>query len=121
MIDTADREWQLLIGGELVDAVGGRRYPTTNPTTEQVLAGGPDGNGADAERAYEAAADAVPEWRATAPGARASVLRAAAAVVRANAEELATLDTLDLGSPLAMMRLDVERAAESLELFADLA
>jgi 2-formylbenzoate dehydrogenase len=121
MMDSVDRKWRLLIGGELVDAVAGRRYPTTDPTTERVLAEVPDGDAADIDRAYEAAADAVPGWRATAPRARAAVLRAAASVVRDNAEELATLDTLDLGSPLAMMRLDVARAAESLELFADLA
>jgi 2-formylbenzoate dehydrogenase len=120
-MDDVAREWRLLIGGELVDAVAGRRYPTTDPTTERVLAEVPDGDAADVDRAYEAAAAAVPGWRATAPRARAAVLRTAAEVVRANAEELATLDTLDLGSPLAMMRLDVARAAESLDLFADLA
>jgi 2-formylbenzoate dehydrogenase len=86
-----------------------------------VLAEVPDGDAADVDRAYEAAADAMPDWRATAPRARAALLREVAAVVRANAEELATIDTLDLGSPIAMTRLDVARAAESLDLFADLA
>src|SRR5262245_48414091 len=119
-MDPANHKWRLLIGGELVDAFAGRRYATTNPATEQVLAEVPDGDADDVSHAYEMAADAVPGWRATAPRARAAVLRRAASVLRDNAEELATLDTLDLGSPLAMMRLDVARAAESLELFADL-
>src|SRR4051812_48880831 len=120
-MDSVNRDWRLLIGGELVDTIAGNRYRTTDPTTERVLAEVPDGDAADVDRAYRAAAPAVPGWRATAPRARAALLRTAAEVVRANAEELATLDTLDLGSPLAMMRLDVARAAESLDLFADLA
>lgn len=50
-----------------MDAVSRRRYVTTDPTIEKPLAEAPDGDAADVHRAYEAAA-----------------------VVRANAEELAT-------------------------------
>nr|MDT0660380.1 aldehyde dehydrogenase family protein [Micromonospora sp. DSM 115978] len=115
----ADRTWRLLIGGELVPAVAGRRYRTVDPSTERVLAKVPDGDAADIEAAYRAAASAAAGWRATAPRERAARVRELARVLRAHEEELATLDALDLGSPYGSMLLDVRRGAESLEMFAD--
>lgn len=114
-----DRHWRMLIGGELVDAAGGGVYPVENPSTEAELALVPDGDAADVEAAQRAAHGAAPGWQACAPAERARIVRRLADLVRTNAEELATLDVLDLGSPLASMRQDVERAAESLELFAN--
>ncbi|TDD70314.1 aldehyde dehydrogenase family protein [Actinomadura darangshiensis] len=111
--------WRLLIGGDLVPAARGGRYTTHDPSTERPLAHVPDGDAEDVDRAYRAAAAAAPGWRATAPRARARTVRELARVLRANAEELARLDVHDLGSPYPMMLLDVERAADSLDLFAD--
>ena len=37
-----ERVWRMLIGGELVEAIGGGRYAVQNPTDEQVLAHVPD-------------------------------------------------------------------------------
>lgn len=112
------RSWRMLIGGVLTDAVSGGRYPTVDPTTEDVLAEVPDGGTADVDQACRAALDAAPVWRATAARSRAGTLRKLAGVIREHAEELAALDSLDLGSPYPMMLLDVERAADSLEMFA---
>jgi 2-formylbenzoate dehydrogenase len=119
--DIAARQWRMLIGGRLVPAASGRRYTTNNPTTERPLAEVPDGGAEDVATAYAAAATAAPDWRGTAPRARAALVRDLATILRDNASELATLDALDLGSPHPMMTLDVARAADSLELFADLA
>jgi 2-formylbenzoate dehydrogenase len=113
------RAWRLLIGGALVPAAAGRTYRTDDPSTEQPLAEVPDGDGADVDAAYRAADAARAGWAATAPAARARVVRQLAAVVREHADELATLDALDLGSPHRSMLADVGRAAESLEAFAD--
>ena len=111
-----DHPWRMLIGGSFGEAA--RTYPTVDPTTEEVLAWVPDGGAADVDLACQAAYDAAPAWRATEPRFRAALVRALAAVVREHAGELATLDSLDLGSPYPMMLEDVERAADSLELFA---
>ena len=111
-----DHPWRMLIGGSLISAAG--TYPTIDPTTEEVLARVPDGGAADVDLAVRAAHEAAPAWRATEPRFRAAVVRVLAAVLREHAGELATLDSLDLGSPYRMMLEDVERAAESLELFA---
>jgi 2-formylbenzoate dehydrogenase len=115
------RTWRMLIGGALVDPVRGRRYVTSDPGTGRPLAEVPDGDAEDVDAAYRAAAAAAPAWRATAARARAAAVRALAGILRANAAELATLDAFDLGSPYRMMLADTDRAAESLELFADLA
>jgi 2-formylbenzoate dehydrogenase len=115
----ARHPWCMLIGGRLVAASGGTRYGTTDPSTGRTLAEVPDGDETDVGAAYRAAAEAGPYWRGLAPRARAAQLRALAGILRDNARELATLDALDLGSPYPMMLLDVERGADSLELFAD--
>ncbi|MBB5790091.1 aldehyde dehydrogenase family protein [Jiangella mangrovi] len=115
----AGRTWRLAIGGELVDAASGRTYPTFDPSTRTLLAHVPDGDAADVERAYRAAAAAQEQWAETAPRQRARLLRDLAALVDEHALELAALDAVDLGSPLRSMLLDVERATDSLRLFAD--
>src|SRR4051794_896914 len=118
--EVRERPWRMLIGGELVEAAGGR-YPVQNPTDEQLLAEAPDATAADVDAAQRAAAAAGPAWAARPPRERAAILRRLAAAVLEHREELATLDALDLGSPLPSMRLDIDRAVESLELFADMA
>src|SRR4051794_10111786 len=116
-----ERRWRMLIGGELVEAAAGRRYPVQNPTDEQLLAEAPDGGAEDVDAAQRAASAAGPAWAALPPRERAALLRRLAGVVLEHREELATLDALDLGGPLPSMRMDVDRGAESLELFADMA
>lgn len=113
------RDWRLLIGGRLVPARSGRTYVTEDPSTESPLAEVPDGDASDIDAAYEAAAAARAAWAQTSPVERAAVVRELARVLRENADELATLDALDLGSPHAQMLLDVERSAEAMDTFAN--
>jgi 2-formylbenzoate dehydrogenase len=113
------RDWRLLIGGELVPARSGRTYRTDDPSTELPLAEVPDGDAGDVEAAHRAADAARAGWAATAPVERGRLVRRLAAAVREHADELATLDALDLGSPHRQLLLDVERAAESLDTFAN--
>jgi 2-formylbenzoate dehydrogenase len=111
--------WRMLIGGELVPSRSGRRYQTVDPSTEQPLAEVPDAGAEDVDAAVRAAREGFPAWRALSAWERGRLVRRLAGVLLENETELATLDALDLGSPLASMRLDVARAAESLELFAN--
>jgi 2-formylbenzoate dehydrogenase len=118
---TLDRTtpWQLLVGGDLRAAAGDATYPVLDPSTGAHLADVPDASAADVDLAVVAARTAARDWRRVAPRQRADLVRALADVVAEHREELATLDALDLGSPLAQMRLDVDRAVDSLRLFAD--
>jgi acyl-CoA reductase-like NAD-dependent aldehyde dehydrogenase len=64
---------------------------------------------------------ALAAWRRTAPGARAAALRAAAADLRADLEDVAALHTRDTGRLLADARGAVEAAASLLEEAATVA
>ena len=114
----AHHAWRHCIGGEL--RVGtGVDHIVEEPSTARELtrvAGASDQDVTDAVVRAEGAADA---WRATAPRARARIVRRLADVLEENAEELAWLDTLDAGLPLWMMRIDVATGIERMRLFAD--
>jgi 2-formylbenzoate dehydrogenase len=113
----AGRSWGMLVGGEIVQARTGATYAGVDPTTGAALPAVPDGDEFDVELAYEAASAAAPGWAAISPVERGRLVRRIGAVLAEHADELAILDALDLGSPLAAMRLDVLRATESLESF----
>src|SRR5690606_27461853 len=68
-----------------------------------------------------AASEAFASWKATKPLERAQLLRRAAAILRDNAEELALLDSLNTGNPVAEMVADANIAAANLDYFAGIA
>ena len=110
-----DREHTLLVGGRWQGA-GTERIDVINPADGERIA-----SIANASREVTAARDAFTggPWRSTAPAERAALLRRAAALVEANAEELAYLETLDNGKPLAISRsVDVGAAVGALNYFA---
>ncbi|PKW25491.1 aldehyde dehydrogenase family protein [Phycicoccus duodecadis] len=118
MPSPVDRDWRLLVGGELRAAEGGRTYPVSDPSTGEHLADAPDATAGDVDAAVRAAAAAFPAWRATSAPERGEVVGRLAAVLLDHEDELAELDARGLGSPVRSMLADVRRAAESLRLFA---
>ncbi|WP_224391028.1 aldehyde dehydrogenase family protein [Pseudonocardia sp. ICBG1293] len=116
-----DREWSLLIGGELVGARGGRTFPVSSPYTGEVLAHVPDGDREDADRAVAAAAAACPGWAARSAGDRAAAVHALADAIEKRSRDFALLDTVNGGSPIAIMSADVRAAVATLRYFAGLA
>ena len=117
----ADRPWQMLIGGELVIGRTGKTMPVIHPGDESVIAQIPLGDAGDVDDAVKAAQAATGPWARTPIAERAAALGALADVVLAHGEELAWLDTLDNGSPIAVMRHDYLMAADQLRYFAGLA
>lgn len=116
-----DREFRLLIGGRLVPALSGATYNDVSPVTESVIAHVPDAGEADVGAAVGAAEAARKRWRGTVATDRAAIVRQLADVVEAHTEELALLDAIDAGSPIANARNDVAMAVEHLRMFASLA
>ncbi|MFI6906149.1 aldehyde dehydrogenase family protein [Nonomuraea sp. NPDC050394] len=116
-----DREWKLLIAGELTPAARGRTYARVSPYTETVIARVPDADAGDVDTAARAAADARSTWRDTPAAERAKLVLELADAIEAHGEELALLDTVDAGSPITNSRLDVTTALSQLRLFAGLA
>ncbi|HEY2705516.1 MAG TPA: aldehyde dehydrogenase family protein [Candidatus Dormibacteraeota bacterium] len=92
---------RLLIGGAWVDAQTDATFDTVDPATGEVLATLPAGTAADVDRAVRAARTAFEDsWRHLSPAARGRCLLRLADLIDENAEELATIETLDVGKPL---------------------
>lgn len=96
----------LFIGGEFVAPRSGRWEPTIDPTTQQILATVAVGDAEDVDAAVRAAraAFANPSWSAITPQRRTEVLLQIADVIEANGEELAVLDSLEMGGALWVNR-----------------
>ncbi|WP_290635831.1 betaine-aldehyde dehydrogenase [Aquisalimonas sp.] len=109
----------LWIGGQPVDAAAGGRFETRNPATGAVLARVAMADADDVERAVAAARAGQREWAAMSGTARGRVLQRTAELLRANRQELAQLECLDGGKPIAETpEADVDSGADCLEYFA---
>ncbi len=109
----------LWIDGAPVDAAGGERFPTRNPATGAVLANVALAGQSDVDRAVAAARTGQHKWAAMSGTARGRVLQRAADLLRAHREELAELECLDGGKPIAETpEADVDSGADCLEYFA---
>ncbi len=93
----------LWIDGRFVPAAAGARFACVNPANGQVLAQVARGDAADIDRAVAAARRAFDDgrWSRKSPADRKEVLLRLAALIRRNVPELALLDTLDMGKPIA--------------------
>ncbi len=89
-----------------------------NPATEDQIADVPAASAEDADRAVAAAKAAFPAWRAVAPGDRARLLRRLGALVEEHTEELALLETRNVGKPIQDSRGEVGMVAEVFYFYA---
>ncbi|GAB3457755.1 aldehyde dehydrogenase [Streptomonospora sediminis] len=87
-------------------------FATVDPTTEEVLTQLGVAGPAEVDAAVQAAQRAFEGWAAVSPQARARILRQIADVVEAHREELAALDSLDMGAPSALAGFMVDHAVE---------
>src|SRR4051812_19500034 len=106
------------VGGEWVDAVEGGTMEVLNPATGDVIAEVPSGTQADVDRAVEAAKKALPEWLETTPGERGEALLKLADAIEDNADELAELESKNVGKPLSYARDEMPVSADNLRFFA---
>jgi betaine-aldehyde dehydrogenase len=115
------REHGHLIAGERVD--GETSIERRSPGGGELVARFAEGTAADVEAAVAAARDCFDSgaWPGTSGAERARVLLRAAAAIRANVEQLARIDALEVGKPLRQARGDVEGAAGHFEYASALA
>src|ERR687893_1724769 len=105
-------ESQSFIGGEWVPADSGEVYEVTNPANpSEILGTTPRSGAAETERAIEAAAKALPEWKTMLPSARGAILTEAADIIESRADELAELMAREVGKPMGESQAEVARAA----------
>ena len=72
----------------------------------------------DVDAAVAAAKAALPEWLDTTPGERAEALLALAHVLEDNAEELAGIESANVGKPLSYARDEIPVCVDNLRFFA---
>jgi aldehyde dehydrogenase (NAD+) len=112
----------LFIGGQSVAAHSGRTFRTSNPSTGEVLAEVADADARDVDTAVAAARKALDgPWSRFKPFDRQQVMLRLADLVERHYDELALLDSLDMGAPIARTRLGRRRAVGLLRYYAGLA
>lgn len=110
---------QVFIGGQWRDASTGETFEVVDPATQETIASVASADKDDALAALDAAVEAQADWEATAPRARAELLRKAFEKVNEHADELATLMTLEMGKPLEQAYGEVTYGAEFLRWFSE--
>jgi 1-pyrroline dehydrogenase len=111
-------EYKAFIGGEWADSASGETMEVINPATGEVVAEVPRCGAEDVDRAVEAANRALPEWLEKTPRDRSELLHKLADVLADNAEELAQLESLNVGKPLMASRDEMPFSADNLRFFA---
>jgi betaine-aldehyde dehydrogenase len=89
-----------------------------NPATEQPIAEFPAAGVEETDAAIAAARAAFPAWRAIAPADRARLLRRLAGLVEERLEELALLETRNVGKPISDSRGEVGMVADVFHFYA---
>jgi 1-pyrroline dehydrogenase len=110
-------EYKAFIGGEWADSASGETMDVINPATGEVVAEVPSCGAEDVDRAVEAAKRALPDWLDKTPKDRSELLHALADVLTEHAEELAQLESLNVGKPLMASRDEMPFSADNLRFF----
>ena len=111
----------LLIGGERVPARSGRTFETIDPATGAAIAEVAQAGDDDVDRAVAAARAAFDggPWRSAPAAERERIMHALADLVEAHADELAEIESLDNGKPVAYARsIDLALTVAHLRYFA---
>ncbi|KAF4558721.1 aldehyde dehydrogenase [Pseudomonas sp. CES] len=110
-------EGRAFIDGQYLTAAGGETFDCVSPIDGKVLAKIASCTALDADIAVASAKRAFEsgEWSRMAPAGRKAVLNRFAALIEENAEELALLETLDMGKPISdALHVDVALTAQAL-------
>ena len=120
----AEHDFHLLIDGALVGSASGEQMSVVNPATAQPLAWVPRAGQEDVDRAVEAARRAFDDgrWSRLTPGARAGILWKFADLIEAHGDELALLETLNVGKPIKLTtHSEIPFIVDNLRFFAGVA
>src|SRR5436190_13225472 len=110
--------YKAFIGGKWADSASGETMEVIAPATGEVIAEVPRSGAKDVDRAVQAAEAVLPEWLEKTPKERSELLHKLAEVIDENAEELAQLESLNVGKPLMASRDEMPFSADNLRFFA---
>src|SRR5689334_16566280 len=110
--------YQAFIGGGWADSASGETMEVIAPATGETIAEVPKCSAEDVDRAVEAAKKILPDWLEKTPKERSELLHRLADVLDENAEELAQLESMNVGKPLMASRDEMPFSADNLRFFA---
>ena len=111
---------KMVIGGRQVDAADGRTFDVLEPATGRTMATAPLGGPEDVDRAVEAASRAFDDprgWSSWSASKRGRTLAKFSALVKSNLEELARLESRNVGKPISGARGEVLGASLVFEYY----
>ncbi|MGG1633286.1 aldehyde dehydrogenase [Paenibacillus sp. FSL K6-3182] len=120
----AVKDAKLFIGGAFVDSISSATFDTINPATNMKLASVAMANEADTIRAIEVAQRTFESgvWSHMTVEKRAEILCRMSDLIMQRHQEIAVLETLDVGKPIKESRgFDIPRAASNMRFFAEMA
>lgn len=115
---------QLFIDGEYIDAISGETFDSINPATNEVLATVAMGGAEDAKLAIDVAQRTFESgvWSKMPVEERSRILCKMSDLILEHVEELAHVETLDVGKPIKeSLGFDIPRAASNFRFFAEMA
>ena len=111
---------KMMVNGEPTEAAKGTTIQVRNPATGEVVDTVPKADAEDTRRAIEAAAAAFKSWSTLPPHKRSHILMEATRNVRAHLDEVAALLTAEQGKPIRDSKIEAERFADNIEIYAGL-
>jgi (Z)-2-((N-methylformamido)methylene)-5-hydroxybutyrolactone dehydrogenase len=116
------QNFKMYINGEWVDSSSGKKIETLNPENNEVWATVPEANEKDVDKAVQSAQKAFENnWSKLHPRDRAKYLKLIADQLRANAEHLGKIETIDTGKIYRETKTQANYIAEYYDYFAGLA
>ena len=118
----ASIETRLFIDGRYVDAAKGGRFATVDPATGETVAEMSAGTAEDIDLAVAAAKRAFRSgaWSRMAPRQRMEILFRFASLIERDAAQLAVLETMDMGKPIAdVVGVDLPSVIDTLRFMAE--
>jgi aldehyde dehydrogenase (NAD+)/betaine-aldehyde dehydrogenase len=113
-----DLPTKLLIGGEPRDAQDGRTFATFDPAHGGELAQVAQGAAADVDAAVTAARDALNgAWMKTSPAKRARALNRLAQLLDERTDELAELESRNVGKAISSVKAELHQAVENFRYY----
>ncbi|RYF57414.1 MAG: aldehyde dehydrogenase family protein, partial [Comamonadaceae bacterium] len=115
-------EWRAFIDGKYTPALSGKTLATINPATGQVIADVAACDAADVDLAVKSARRAFESgvWSRRAPAERKQILLAFSQAIMAHREELALLESLDVGKPITnAYNGDIVSSATCIQWYAE--
>jgi aldehyde dehydrogenase (NAD+) len=119
-LDLSKLQTKLLINNEWVASSSGKTYPVINPANGEKITDVYLASKEDVDKAVKAARAAFETWGVSDPRERARLMNKLADLIEENKEELAKLETLNTGKPLAshVMVADMPQAIATFRYYA---